>query len=355
MKIAFLINTLSIGGAERVFVRDANEFARRGDTVTLFVLYGDPRTQPLANELDTAVHIESIQARGPFDWSAAWEIARSCRASDTSALISTLNDANIVARWAAIASGGKLRVYLREANDPRRKTWWQRILDIACDGLATKIIAVTEQVRTSMLRDAPWRRAKIVVLHNSLDVPALLPHARHSPIHILAAGRLTKQKDHASLITALHQLADADIDFTATIAGDGPLLQTLKTLAASLGARIRFAGALERAALETEYRDADVFVLSSRWEGCPNVILEAMAYGLPVVATNVGGVPELVKDGETGILVPAENPAALADALRQIIIDPKRGARLGHAGYLRARDEFSTQQRFDRLADIIQE
>jgi glycosyltransferase involved in cell wall biosynthesis len=86
----------------------------------------------------------------------------------------------------------------------------------------------------------------------------------------------------------------------------------------------------------------DVFVLTSNSEGCPNVILEAMATGLPVVSTSVGGVPELVTD-ETGILVPPGDDAALADAIRQLLDDPARRQAMGQAGRRRAVEHFSLE------------
>ena len=346
---------MRIGGAQRICIRDANAFAGRGHEISFFILYGDPDTQPLAAELDTAIRLECVHARGPFDLAAAVRIVRVCRAQGIRTLISTLNDANLIARWVVIASGGRIRLFLREANDPKYKTWWQRIMSVLFDGSARRVIAVTDQIRTSMLKDAPWRSRKIIVLHNGIEVPPLQPRESHMPVRILTVGRLTEQKDHSTLIEAVQELTTGGVPCKMKIIGEGPLMGSLKAQAAPLDDRVRFAGMLDRTGVEREYRAADIFVLSSKWEGCPNVILEAMAFGLPVVATRVGGVPELVEDDKTGILIRPSDPHALADALKRLITDTDLRITLGKAGYQRARTMFSNEKRFERLIALLKQ
>jgi glycosyltransferase involved in cell wall biosynthesis len=136
----------------------------------------------------------------------------------------------------------------------------------------------------------------------------------------LSVGRLHDQKDHATLLRALARVAM--LRPTLAIAGDGPRRGTLEVLAAQL--RIdppaRFLGL--RTDVPDLLRAADGLVLSSAWEGSPNVVLEAMAAAVPVVATEVGGVPELVRSGETGYVVPPRDARALADAMRFLMTRP---------------------------------
>jgi glycosyltransferase involved in cell wall biosynthesis len=135
-----------------------------------------------------------------------------------------------------------------------------------------------------------------------------------------------------------------DPAFMSRIVGDGPERPALE-------AEIRAAGLLQRVELAGERRDvpqlledADVFVLSSRSEGAPLSILEAMAAGLPVVASAVGGVPEIVDDGTTGLLVPPGDAGALAAALERLLADPALRSRLGGAGWERVRERFDLAQ-----------
>jgi glycosyltransferase involved in cell wall biosynthesis len=99
----------------------------------------------------------------------------------------------------------------------------------------------------------------------------------------------------------------------------------------------------------------DVFVLPSWIEGMPITVLEAMAHRKPVVATPVGGTPELVVDGETGLLVPPRDPEALAEALRSLVADPKRARRLGEAGYARVAERFTVDRMTTRVLEVYDE
>src|SRR5665213_3392637 len=108
--IAFMINQLGVGGAERVFLEDANMFARRGYRVLFFMLYGAAGQQPLAQELDPAIEQQFVRASGPFDLRSALAIMRILRKQETRNLISTLNDSNIMARWVAFLGGGYVHI-----------------------------------------------------------------------------------------------------------------------------------------------------------------------------------------------------------------------------------------------------
>ena len=113
-----------------------------------------------------------------------------------------------------------------------------------------------------------------------------------------------------------------------------------------------FRGALPHDAVLRAYEGADIFALSSRFEGCPNVVLEAMAYGLPVVATAVGGVPELFEHEVSGLVVPPGNPKAFADALARFVADVELRAVMGHAARSRA-GLFRQEPRFQRLYNLV--
>jgi glycosyltransferase involved in cell wall biosynthesis len=143
-------------------------------------------------------------------------------------------------------------------------------------------------------------------------------------------GRFSVQKNHALLIEAFAQVR-ADAPLYLLLVGGGELENAVREQVAGLGLqeRVRFLGI--RADVADILRASDVFVLSSRWEGNPMSVMEAMAAGLPVVSTAVGGVPELVREGETGLLVPSEDAGALARALQALVDDPARRAAMGTA------------------------
>jgi glycosyltransferase involved in cell wall biosynthesis len=147
---------------------------------------------------------------------------------------------------------------------------------------------------------------------------------------ILSVGRLSKEKAHADLIKAFKQLCttNPDLNCKLVIVGDGPERERLESASAQSGLsqRIIFAGQVPD--VRPSYAMSDVFVLPSLTEGSPNVLLEAMAAQVPIVATAVGGVPEIVENEDAALLVPADDPAALAAAIARLLDDAELGRRL---------------------------
>lgn len=353
-RVAFVINELAYGGAQRAFVDDANGFVRAGARVLFCTLYREADEYELARELDASIERMWLNARSPCDARAVIRCAQALRSAGTTVLITTLNDANIFGRWVVLASGLTVRLIRREANSLQCKPLWQRALDLLFDGLTYRILAVSEDVRRDLVRLAQWRVSKVMVMRNAVPLP---PHAkRHTRAtpRILTVGRMTRQKDHAMLMVALGLLARAGHQFTAEIIGEGALYEFVRDRARSEGIseRVVFRGALPHDAVLREYTGADIFVLSSLWEGCPNVVLEAMAHGVPVVATAVGGVPELVEHEASGLLVPPRDPKAFADALGRLVADAELRAVMGNAARSRA-GLFMPDVRFQRLYRLV--
>lgn len=169
-----------------------------------------------------------------------------------------------------------------------------------------------------------------------------------------AACRLVDIKGVSDLIRAMALLIPEFPGLRFEIAGDGPELGNLEEEARHLGLndRIRFLG--WQRDMEPVFRSWDIFAMPSLTEAFPIAALEAMEHGLPVVATNVGGLPELVKDGETGYLVPPSDPQGLASGLRTLIADPGSRRDMGAAGCRRVREQFSVDRMVAQTAAIYQ-
>jgi glycosyltransferase involved in cell wall biosynthesis len=177
------------------------------------------------------------------------------------------------------------------------------------------------------------------------------------PVTILSVGRLVEKKGTDVLLEALAQLP-ADLHWRLVHVGGGPLKARLERRARSLGigARIVWRGARMQTELLEEYRAADLFALASRVardgdrDGLPNVLIEAQSQGLACVATRVSGIPELIEDGVTGVLVEPDAPQALARALERLIREPARRRSLGDAGRRRVLERFELRASIARLA-----
>jgi glycosyltransferase involved in cell wall biosynthesis len=221
-----------------------------------------------------------------------------------------------------------------------------------------RVLAPSEDIAGHLRRRAPSVGGRVEVLHLGVGEPPAhvrdradvrrelgVPGATHL---IVTVARLVPQKAVHILIEALSSLHDT----VAVVIGDGPLEQQLRAQAdaAGLANRMRWLGALP-----TPWdivAAADVFVLPSHWEACSLAAQEAMALGVPVVATDVGGMPELITDGISGRLVPPADPAALARAVTETLNDCSGARAYARAARIGLRRNFSTQQMMGRLSDI---
>lgn len=189
----------------------------------------------------------------------------------------------------------------------------------------------------------------VAVIPNGVDATAFSPAPKQEeiagPVRLLFVGRLVYQKGLDVLLAALAPLA-AETDFHLELIGDGDERAGLEAEARRRGfaPKLTFSGWLARDEIARRYRAAEVFVFPSRDEGMPNVVLEAMASGLPIVATAIAGSEELVRDGINGLLVPSENAAALTGALRRIIADAALRAKMGRASRARIEAEYTWSQ-----------
>ena len=266
------------------------------------------------------------------------ELVRLCRRLRPDIVHAHSSKVGVLGRLAAWFAGVPVRVYTvhgwsfaaYDGLAGRVYLWLERLMR----PLTTAVVCVAEATRRQGVAARACDEARTVVVHNAVEVKSFGARAGSTGApRVLSIGRLAYPKDLVTLFAALGRL---DADYRVSLVGDGPDAADVAAAVSSHGLsdRVELLGAREN--VSELLARADVFVLSSRSEGFPVSVLEAMAAGLPVVATAVGGVAEAVVDGETGILVAPADPEALAAALERLVEDVELRQRLGAAGRARA-------------------
>ena len=225
---------------------------------------------------------------------------------------------------------------------------------------ASLVICISDFGRSQLMRMAPegnWD--KIQVARCGLNGDWLTGEIPERPdggeLRLLSVGRLEREKGHTFLLDAVARLRDRGAAVHLELVGDGTLMGSLRDQARVHGIedRVTFAGAVGQDTIRENYRRADAFCLPSLGEGIPVVLMEALATGLPAIASNTMGIPELIEDGETGLLVPAGRPDELADAIERLAADRALGRRLGEAGRRKVIADYDLDRGVDTLRDAF--
>jgi len=282
----------------------------------------------------------------PLDWRGAARLAAMLKRERIDLVHCHMTTGSLCALPAARLAGALIietchgREFWREGKRVKGSFW----VDRQASRFIDKYIAVSHATARHLRQAKGIPADKIVVIHNGRDLTRLRPptpqetaEARaelglHSEPAVLLLGRLAKEKGHALLIEALKMLDSRWPSLIAILAGVGPLEAEVRALceAAGVNHRVRFLG--YRQDLQRLLAGSDLVVLPSMSEGLPLAAVEALAAACPIVASAVGGTPEVVLDGETGLLVPSGNPAALAAAIDRLLSDRSLALRLGMNG-----------------------
>lgn len=329
MRIAYLLTSLGIGGAERQVLDIAARMAARGHIAAILVL-----RPPLSEQWTTNLPVHHLNLRkNPLSFIAAYLRARRfLREFHPDLLHSHSFHANIFTRLLKTPTTSPVLSTIHNVYEGNRlRMLAYRLTDFLC----AHSTAVSTAAAERFLRLKAVPRNKITIVPNAVDTAEFTPDRQRrvqarkemgsgDEFIWIAIGRLTPAKDYPNLLHAFAQVLAAQPDARLCIAGQGTAadLACLQSLAQSLGVHrsMQFLGL--RRDIPALLDAADAFVLSSAWEGMPLVLAEAMAMQKPVVATDAGGVRELL--GDTASIVPAKSPQALSTAMLQVMQLPPR-------------------------------
>ena len=342
MKILHVHRIGGIGGSERHLLTLLPALAERGVDVS-FLGLDDPSRAPDPFYDALTVPYERLSAPRDLDPLLALRVRRAVRGSD---LVHT----HLVHADVYGAFGARRLVSTKHNDDPFRAGAF-RFVERVLARRAERIIAITGSLARFQVERVGLPAAKVEVIHYGLDdVPRAWgtnppdPVPADAPV-LLAVCRLEPQKGVDVAVRALPEIPGAHL----VVLGEGPQRGELERLASELGVPVHLPGRVPDVA--AWLRRANVLVHPARWEGFGLAVLEAMLASLPVVATRVSSIPEIVADGETGVLVPPDDPSALAAAVNRALADP---AGYGERGLARARTEFSVAKMADRTLAVYE-
>ena len=356
MQIAFVnfIGTEKFGGGEKWMVSAGSQLAAKGHDV---IMIGIKDSKFLDHAMKAAIPSLGIsrlqQATGLY----LMTIARRLFTQKTDILICNLNTdvrttgviAKMIGTPVILARHGLL------SYDKKRWRYKASATHIL-DGIITNSTTIK-----NIYDGHEWFDKQFVkVIYNGITIPQ---HVRQHDFSkqfpgkkiVYSAGRLSEQKGFTYLIEAASILKKTNNDLLFVVSGEGKLESELKKQALDAGLEESFIFSGFASDIYPYLKGCDLFVLSSLFEGMPNVVMEAMAMQKPVVATDVNGVRELMVDGETGIIVPSKEPLALATAIARIINNPEILAKFGKAGYERVDKEFTMSAMAENLEGYLQQ
>ncbi|MEH1904714.1 MAG: glycosyltransferase family 4 protein [Nostoc sp.] len=219
--------------------------------------------------------------------------------------------------------------------------------------LSAKLICVSESGRQQALKFGVGNKNSLHVIHNGIaNISLCMANSSQQPPRLIMVARFQEPKDQPTVLRAIAQLQNPSIHLD--LVGSGPFLESCKALAQSLGIakQVSFLG--DRTDVPDLLARSQIFILSSHHEGLPISILEGMRAGLPVVATNVNGIPEEVENGKTGLLVPPKDINALANALQTLIESPDLRLQMGEAGKLKFEQEFTVERMINEIKIVYE-
>jgi glycosyltransferase involved in cell wall biosynthesis len=342
VKVVHVHRIGGIGGSERHLLTLLPALAER-DVDVSFLGLDDPSRAPDPFYDALTVPYERLRAPRDVDPALAWRVRRAVRRADV--VHTHLVHADVYA-----AFGARRLVSTKHNDDPFRAGVF-RFVERALTRRASRVIAITDALARFQVERVGLPAEKVEVIHYGLDaVPAAWGVNPADPVPpearvLLCVSRLERQKGVDIAIRALRDIPGAHL----VVLGEGPERDALERVARELDVPVYLPGRVPDVA--AWLRRASLLVHPARWEGFGLALLEAMLSSLPVVATRVSSIPEVVVDGETGLLVPPDDPEALAAAVKQVLADPSG---YGVRGRERARREFSVPKMADRTLAVYE-
>ena len=360
--ILHIIESLEFGGAEKVLLDLANAMVGQYKiTVCLtkrageLVKEADPRVNIVClqsaegNDLSVVSKLTDLITREHVDivhihnWGVYLEATLAVKRSKVARCIQTIHGPYI---------------FYAQRLIPQLKKRVRNFLEHRMSRYIDAHVCVSNDIQKDLMSTRAFSKTKVLTIHNGIAGLPCSPQQKRAPenlsktINFVAVGRLAKIKNHSLLLKGFAELKNID-SIHLTLVGDGPERANLEQLAGQLGIseRVTFLGFSDRVA--DILNRMDVFVVTSEYEGISIAILEAMSLKLPVIATNVGGIPETVKHNETGLLI-NQTADSLANAMRYLVSNPSSIQKMGDAGFAVFQNDFHQSIVIDKYKQLYE-
>ena len=346
-----LIGTqMAIGGAQRGLFDQAHWFKSHGCKVVVAFFYDkEGFYEKWQQDVDFPIHNLHAYERGAGFLGQSlrlikglWRLSGLLKRERFDVVETFTHDSNLLGLPLAWLAQVPVRIATHRGKIEAFPRWRHILHGVLINiGIAHTLIAVSEQTRQQAIEEGIWE-SRIIVIPNAvkpLDISSVNRAAvrkglelHENDIFLLSIGRLTYQKGHEFLVQAMSKVANQFPNAKVGICGDGPLRPQLEAQIreAGLSNHVRLLGAWED--ISPLLASAEIFILPSRWEGLSRALMEAMAAGLPVIASKVDGIKDLITDGVNGLLVPSEDAEALGNSILQLIDNAEMRKRIAAAG-----------------------
>jgi glycosyltransferase involved in cell wall biosynthesis len=364
IRVVYLTHALGVGGAEELILNMVTRLPpERYEPIVC--CFEDPPGPMGAEIVSHGIQVLPLGVvpgwRRPRDW---WTIVATLRRLRPQIVHTFLLPASLYGRAAAWVAGVPI-VVGTEVNIYERKQWHHIIAERLLARVSACVVASAESVKTAYVRQLGIAPAGVRVIYNAVNWDRL--QATRSPGDVRRELGIPEMRTMVGVVATLqdkkghHVLLDAFArtaglrDVWLMLVGDGPLRATLEAHASSLGIRERVVFCGTRRDLGNLLPAMDVFALPSLWEGLPLALILAMGAGRPVVATRLAGIPEVVVDGDTGVLVPPGDATAIGGALARLCADPAERSRMGAAARQAVFGRFGADAYAASVTDLYEE
>ena len=365
IRIVCIIDNLGLGGAQRQLLEITKALPREKYDIYIISM-GTDKTQYVSDLEEAKIPYTLIAQSGKWDWNAFGRLLETLRGLQPQVIYTWLFTSDTYGRLAGLFYG-KARILSAMRNTIDDMPWHYRLVSRWLSWITSRITVNANAIKPGMTKTIGIPEKKLLTIYNGIDLGRFPQIDRNGHYHeewniptgaclVAMIARMAEQKDHETFIRAASKvIASGQENVYFILVGDGPLRKKYEILVGELGIadRVRFAGA--RRDIWELLNHIELFVLSTLFEGCSNVIMEAMAAGKPVIATAVGGNPELIENGKTGYLVPERDADALSDRICHLLADSEKAAKMGAQGRRRIENEFSLERTVAETAALYDE